>query len=86
MFVYFCDVWFVPIKKGVTVACGFEAKFVKLIKRVLNFEPFMTSSKQKHTSAKMTFFEELRDIQNYILGKSQELNSSGSKISFKTVL
>ena len=27
-------------------------------------------------SAKMTFLEELRDIQNYILGKSQELNSS----------
>ena len=35
----------------------------------------MTSSKQKHMSAKMTFLEELHDIQNCILGKSQELNS-----------
>ena len=57
-------------KKGVTVACGFEAKFVKLIKRVLNFEPFMTSSKQKHMSAKMTFLVEIRDIQKCIAGKS----------------
>ena len=41
----------------------------------------MTSSKQKHMSAKMTFLEELRDIQNYILGKSQELNSSFLQIT-----
>ena len=47
---------------------GFEAKFVKLIKKVLNFEPFMTSSKQKLQSAKMTFLEEIRDIQNYMAG------------------
>ena len=40
----------------------------------------MTSSKQKHMSAKMTFLEELRDIQNYILGKSQELNSSADSL------
>ena len=54
---------------------GFEAKFVKLIKKVLNFEPFMTSSKQKLQSAKMTFLEEILDIQNCLAGKSYQLNS-----------
>ena len=62
--------WFIPIKQRRHRAMGFEAKFVKLIKKVLNFEPFMTSSKQKLQSAKMTFLEEIRDIQNCMVGKS----------------
>ena len=45
---------------------------------VLNFKPLLCNQNKNNKIAKMTFLEELRDIQNCILGKSQELNSSSS--------
>ena len=43
---------------------------------VLNFKPLLCNQNKNNKIAKMTFLEELRDIQNCILGKSQELNSN----------